>query len=78
MTAMSVMTNTEGKRELGTSLMFIGLGLWVADLLVVFFLPAAIKLGRYTGFLSVIGALALLGLVLMIWGYATRGKSEEE
>ncbi len=58
--------------------MFIGLGFWVADLLVVFFLPAAIKLGRYSGFLSVIVGLAVLGLILMIWGYVTRGKSSEE
>jgi purine-cytosine permease-like protein len=67
----------QARRETGASLMFIGLAVWVADLLVVFFLPAGMKLGRQTMFLSIIVALALLGIVLMIGGYFMRGKPDE-
>jgi hypothetical protein len=71
------MADTEQKRETGTSLMFIGLAVWVADLLVVFFLPSGMKMGRETMFISIIATLAGLGLILMIVGYLKRGKAEE-
>jgi hypothetical protein len=71
------MADAEQKRETGTSLMFIGLAIWVADLLVVFFLPSGMKLGRAAMFTSIIVALAVLGLILMIGGYLKRGKAEE-
>ena len=71
------MADTDQKRETGTSLMFIGLAVWVADLLVVFFLPSGMKLGRATMFTSIIVTLAVLGLILMIGGYLKRGKAEE-
>lgn len=67
----------QAKRETGASIMFIGFGLWVVDLLVLFFLPSGMKLGRETMFLALILALALLGLLLMIGGYFLRGKPEE-
>jgi hypothetical protein len=67
----------QARHETGASLMFIGLAIWVADLLVVFFLPAGMKLGRQTMFLTIIIALALLGLVMMISGYFMRGKPDE-
>jgi hypothetical protein len=57
--------------------MFIGLAVWVADLLVVFFLPSGMKMGRETMFISIIATLAVLGLILMIVGYLKRGKAEE-
>ena len=63
---------TSEKRETGTSLMFVGLALWVSDLLVIFFLPAGLKLGNYTSFLAIVAALALLGLALMVKGYEMR------
>ncbi len=72
------MTDIEEKRETGASLMFIGLGVWVMDLLVVFFLPSGIKFGRYATFLSIIIAMGILGLVLLIIGYKVRGKSSTE
>jgi hypothetical protein len=71
------MADAEQKRETGTSLMFIGLAVWVADLLVVFFLPSGMKLGRETVFISIIATLAVLGLILIISGYLKRGKAEE-
>lgn len=75
---MSTIVSTEEKREIGTSLMFTGLAVWVVDLLVMFFLPAAMKLGRYTTFIGLIAALAVLGLILVVAGYKTRGKSSAE
>jgi len=72
------MTAIEEKRETGASLMLLGLGVWVVDFLVVFFLPSGIKLGRYATFLSIIIAMGVLGLVLLIVGYRTLGKSIEE
>ena len=67
----------QSKRETGTSLMFIGLALWVADALVVFFLPASVRLGSQKTFVAIILALAALGLGLMGGGYLMRGKPEE-
>ena len=67
----------QAKKENGTSLMFIGLALWVADALVVFFLPASVRLGSQRTFVTVILALAAVGLVLMASGYLMRGKPEE-
>jgi hypothetical protein len=72
------MQGIEARREVGTSLMFIGLALWVADLLVFFFLPAAVKLGSQTVFMGIIVALAIAGLVFMASGYLARGKFGEE
>ena len=67
----------QGRRETGASLMFVGLAVWVAGLLVLFFLPAGMKMGRETMFISVIAALGILGLVLMILGYMMRGQPDE-
>jgi hypothetical protein len=67
----------QSKKENGTSLMFIGLALWVADALVVFFLPASVRLGSQKTFVTVILALAAVGLALMASGYLMRGKPEE-
>jgi hypothetical protein len=67
----------ESRRETGTSLMFIGLAIWVADALVAFFFPAAVRVGRQGMFLNVILVLAVAGLVLMAAGYMFRGQPEE-
>ncbi len=72
------MADLEEKRETGTSLMFIGLAVWVADLLVVFFLPSGFKVGRQTTFLSIIIVLAVLGLALIVGGYCKRGRAGTE
>jgi len=67
----------QSKKENGTSLMFIGLALWVADALVVLFLPASVRLGSQRMFVTVILALAAVGLALMASGYLRGGKPEE-
>jgi len=67
----------QGKRETGASLMFIGLAVWVAGLLVVFFLPAGMKMGRETMFFAVIAGLGMLGALLIILGYMMRGAPDQ-
>ena len=64
------MSVADDKRESGTSLMFMGVAVWVADLLVIFFLPAGAKLGRQGLFLGIIVGIGLLGLLLMVVGYS--------
>jgi uncharacterized BrkB/YihY/UPF0761 family membrane protein len=72
------MASTEALHETGGSLMFVGLALWVVDLLVIFFLPAAAKVGRHPEFLGAIVSLALIGLIAMAVGYRARQNSNEE
>jgi general stress protein CsbA len=67
----------QSKKETGASLMFIGLAVWVADALVLFFLPASVKMGGRATWLTAITALALMGLTLLVVGYMMRGKAEE-
>jgi hypothetical protein len=57
--------------------MFIGLAVWVADALVAFFFPSAVRIGRQGTFLTIILVLAVMGLALMLNGYVMRGKPEE-
>ena len=48
----------QAKKETGASLMFIGLAVWVADALVAFFFPSAVRIGRQGTFLTIILVLA--------------------
>jgi uncharacterized membrane protein len=66
------------KRESSSSLLFIGLAVLVADLLVVFFLPSAFKVGRHELFISIIAVLAVLGVALMAAGFSVRRDTTEE
>ena len=56
------------RRESGRATWFIGLAFLVADLLIIFFAPAALRIGRQNVFLVVIVALAVVGCGLMIRG----------
>jgi hypothetical protein len=67
----------QSKKETGASLMFIGLAIWVADALVLFFLPASVKMGGRFTWLTAIMVLALMGLTLLVVGYVMRGKAEQ-
>lgn len=69
------MADVQVKQEFGAALMFIGLALWVADLLVVFYLPAALKLGGEASFYAIIAVLGIAGLLLMLRGYWQRVRS---
>ncbi len=69
------MAGPEGRserRESGTALGIVGVILWLFDALVFFFLPAGFKLGHQRGFLAIIIAIAVLGLVLIVVGAQRR------
>ncbi len=70
------MAETADGQETGSSLMFIGLALWVAALLVVFFLPAALKAGRHGLFVFIISILVVGGVGFMLRGFQLRGRQE--
>lgn len=70
--------NIEEKQETGASLIVLGFGIWTMDLLVAFFLPSGIVYGRRGAFLSIIGTMGVLGLVLLIAGWKVRGRSRTE
>ncbi len=65
---------SEEKVEIGAALMVIGWVLVLFAFLVMFFQPAAAKLGE-TRFQVIAGALVLLGLVLNIIGARVRAKN---
>ena len=67
------MMDIEEKQETGASLMVIGLGIWLMDLLVMFFLPSAVVYGHRTMFLGIITTMGLVGLILLITGVRVRG-----
>ena len=71
------MVDVEEKREKGLSLMFIGLAVWVGGLLVLFFLPAGVRLGHQQSFAIILGVLGALGAVLMASGWTMRRGSDE-
>ncbi len=66
------MADLEQKQERGGSLMFVGLAVWVAGLLVLFYLPAAYRLGHQGMFGLIMALLAILGAVLMARGWKMR------
>jgi hypothetical protein len=72
------MADVEERRETGTSMMFLGLTVWVGDLLVLFFLPAGVKQGRQELFLWIMLVLFLLGTYLTITGYLQRKSAGSE
>ena len=66
------MVDAEEKREAGASLMFAGLAVWVAGLLVLFFLPAAVRIGQQGRFAVILAGLGVIGVVLMARGWCMR------
>jgi hypothetical protein len=72
---MAVQSDVE-VREKGISLEVIGGMIWFFDFLILFFLPAGLKLGHKTGFAVVMIALAALGLALVVSGIVIRARIE--
>lgn len=71
------MSELADKTETGSTLMIIGLALWVTALLVVFFLPAAVKVGHHGTFAWLLSILLVLaGVALMARGLRLRGREE--
>jgi phosphatidylserine synthase len=66
------MVDAEEKRETGSALMFAGLAVWVAALLVLFYLPAGVRLGHQGTFEAILVFLGALGAVLMGRGWMMR------
>jgi len=71
------MADVEEKREKGSSLMFAGLAVWVAGLLVLFYLPAGFRYGHQQTFAVILAVLGALGAVMMGRGWAMRRGSGE-
>ena len=66
------MADLEEKQEKGGSLMFAGLAVWVAALLVLFYMPAGMRLGHQLRFEAILIGLGALGAVLMGTGWKMR------
>jgi hypothetical protein len=73
---VAVRPDEETVREKGLSLEVIGGMIWFFDFLILFFLPAGLKLGHRTAFLTLMIALAVLGLVLIVSGYLMRARAK--
>jgi uncharacterized membrane protein len=71
------MADFEERREAGASLMVIGLALFVADMLVIFFAPAA-RIGHQRAvFVVIIVALLVAGICFLIRGYQLRKAAQK-
>jgi NADH:ubiquinone oxidoreductase subunit 3 (subunit A) len=68
------MPSQEENRETGRAMMVIGWILVLFALLVVFFQPAAFRLGQIR-FGVIAGAMVVVGLLLTIYGYRLRRRS---
>ncbi len=68
------MRSAEEKRETGTALMIIGWVLVLFAFLVMFYQPAAVRLGE-SRFQIIAGALILIGLVLNVIGARVRAQN---
>ena len=68
------MPSKEESRESGRAFMVIGWLLVLFALLVVFFEPAAVRLGQ-SRFGMIAGALVVVGLLLNLYGYRLRRRS---
>ncbi len=68
------MPSSEEKRETGSALMVIGWVLVLFAFLVMFFQPAALKLGE-TRFQIIAGVLVAVGLILNIIGARIRNRN---
>ncbi len=56
----------------GAALSIIGVILWAFDVLFLFFLPAAFKVGHHASFLAIMAVLAAVGLLLIMIGMRRR------
>jgi hypothetical protein len=75
---MTVQASAEERRETGLSLELIGGMVLFFDFLVLFFLPAGLKLGQRVGFSAVLIAVAFVSFGLVVWGHAVRRRAERE
>ncbi len=76
MSVQARVQDVEEVREEGLSLEVIGGMVWFFDFLILFFLPAGIKLGHRAAFLTVMAALFVLGAALYVSGWVMRARSQ--
>ncbi len=65
-------TSSEERRENGLSLILIGFMLWFFDLLIVFFMPAGVRLGHPRPFQILIASAFVAGAVVIAIGRRLR------
>ena len=68
------MPSQEENRETGRALMVVGWILVLFALLVLFFQPAAFRLGQIR-FGAIAGAMVILGLLLNVYGYRLKRRT---
>ncbi len=66
------MAPAEQKSENAAAFIVIGLGLLLAALLIIFFAPAAFKVGHQGAFITLIAALGVIGCGLILRGRRAR------
>ncbi len=76
MSVQARVQDIEEVKEKGLSLEVIGGMVWFFDFLILFFLPAGIKLGHRAAFLTVMAALFVLGAALYVSGWVMRARSQ--
>ena len=64
--------NSEARHEKGLSLIVIGFLLWFFDALIVFFMPAGVRLGEQRPFALLIVSAFVAGAVVMALGWYLR------
>lgn len=75
---MPVHVSAEERSETGLSLELIGGIILFFDFLVLFFLPAGLKLGQQSGFAAVLGLVAVAAFAMVVWGHMVRVRAGRE
>ena len=75
---MSERAGAEEKKETGLSLELIGAMVLFFDFLVLFFLPAGLKLGQRVGFSAVLIVIAFVAFGLVVWGHVIKVRASRE
>lgn len=75
---MPVHVSAEERNETGLSLELIGGIILFFDFLVLFFLPAGLKLGQQSGFAAILGLVAVAAFATVIWGHIIRVRADHQ
>lgn len=75
---MTVHESVEERKETGLSLELIGGMVLFFDFLVLFFLPAGMKIGQQSGFAVVLGLVAVAAFALVVWGHVVRVRADRD
>ncbi len=70
------MIDAQAQNEKASGLILAGWMACLFDALVLFFLPAAVRLGHQVTFLVIMGVLLAVGLGLFVLGYSIRRRME--